>query len=109
MHKLTNSEYIFEKDYTDTQKRELKTKITLHIDHISGTYKVTPGVGTRGEFGFVSNSKNNYQLWYATAALIQEAISYAEEIVNPVQDIADIIENLAEVIEDNSIEYKEHE
>jgi hypothetical protein len=91
---LLNSEYIFTKDYTDKSNRNCKATIKLIVDYASGTFSVLPYNIGKKEFGFISSSKHNIEMWKAVIQLIDEAMTYGESLLNPPVTIDDVISNI---------------
>jgi hypothetical protein len=46
------------------------------------------------EFGFISSSKHNIEMWKAVIQLIDEAMTYGESLLNPPVTIDDVISNI---------------
>ena len=94
MNILVNSEYTFTDTYTDKAGRTCKVKVILKVNYDNKSYIVLPFGGTRNEFGFVSSSQNNHEMWKAVLHLIEEAVDYGESLVNPPSTIDDVINNI---------------
>ncbi len=94
MHKLLNSEYTFTSNYTDKAGRTCKVMVVLKVNYDSKSYIVLPAGTPRNEFGFISDSKNNHEMWKAVLHLIEEAVDYGESLVNPAATIDDVIANI---------------
>jgi len=93
-NQIMNSEYAFTSNYTDKAGRNCKAKIILKVNYDSKSYVVIPFGTSRDEFGFLSNSNNNYEMWKAVLQLINEAIDFGESLVNPPATIDDVISNI---------------
>ena len=94
MNTLVNSEYTFTNNYTDKSGRMCKVKVTLKVNYDNRSYIVLPFSSARNEFGFVSDSKHNHEMWKAILHLIEEAVDYGESLVNPPATIDDVISNI---------------
>lgn len=93
-HRLSNSEYIFTQNYSDKLGRDCKATVMLKVNHNDGSYIVLPSGTAKNEFGFVSNSKHNYELWKTILLLIESAVEYGESLVNPPDTIEDVLGNI---------------
>ena len=82
MNTLVNSVYTFTNNYPDKSGRMCKVKVTLKVNYDNKSYIVLPFSSTRNEFGFVSDSKHNHEMWKAILHLIEEAVDYGESLVN---------------------------
>lgn len=82
-HTISTSNYVFTREYSDSKERKLKVTVTLEVDHLGGKYKIKPSGTSRQEFGFVGDSSVNSTMWKAVTEVIQEAIDFAETIINP--------------------------
>lgn len=91
---LLNSEYLFTKEYADKQNRNCKVMVILRVDHKSKSYSIIPYNSPRHEFGFISSSKHNYELWKAVLHLIEEATDFGESLVNPPATIEDVLPSI---------------
>jgi len=94
MNILVNSEYTFTNNYTDKAGRTCKVKVILKVNYDTKSYIVLPHGSPRNEFGFVSDSKHNHEMWKAILHLIDEAVDYGESLVNPPSTIDDVINNI---------------
>jgi len=94
MHKLLNSEYTFTNNYTDKAGRTCKVMVVLKVNYDTKSYIVLPAGTPRNEFGFISDSKHNHEMWKAVLHLIEEAVDYGESLVNPPATIDDVISNI---------------
>jgi hypothetical protein len=93
-NKLVNSEYTFTNVYVDKHGRKCKAIVILKVNFDTKSYIVLPHGSPRNEFGFVSDSKNNHEMWKAVLHLIEEAVDYGESLVNPAESIDDVIANI---------------
>lgn len=91
MNTLINSEYTFTNNYTDKAGRNCKVTVILKVDFAKGSYVVLPTGTSKHEFGFMSDSKHNHEMWKAVLHLIEEAVDYGESLVNPPVTIDDVI------------------
>jgi hypothetical protein len=94
MNTLVNSEYTFTDTYTDKTGRTCKVKVILKVNYDTKSYIVLPHGSPRNEFGFISNSQHNHEMWKAILHLIEEAVDYGESLVNPPATIDDVISNI---------------
>jgi hypothetical protein len=90
-HKLAHSEYIFTKKFFDKQARPCTATVTLRVNHNDGSYIVLPSGTAKNEFGFVSNSKHNYELWKVILELIDNAVEYGESLVTPTTSLDEML------------------
>jgi hypothetical protein len=94
MNTLVNSEYTFTDNYTDKAGRKCKVKVILKVNYDTKSYIVLPFGSPKNEFGFVSDSKHDHEMWKAILHLIEEAVDYGESLVNPPATIDDVISNI---------------
>lgn len=94
MNTLVNSEYTFTNNYTDKTGRTCKVKVILKVNYDTKSYIVLPHGSPRNEFGFISNSQHNHEMWKAILHLIEEAVDFGESLVNPPATIDDVLSNI---------------
>ena len=91
---LLNSEYLFTKEYVDKQNRKCKAIVILKVNYETKSYSVLSCNSSKTEFGFISSSKHNYEMWKAVIHLIEEAIDFGESLVNPPATIEDVLPSI---------------
>jgi hypothetical protein len=102
-HKLKNSQYTFTDNYIDGKGRVCKAMVVLNVNYDNKSYTVLPHGTTRNEFGFVSDSKYNHQMWKAVIHLIEEAVDYGESLVNPPTPVNKTDDKTDEVISEDNV------